>query len=92
MSARLSVEVVIAWPERAQVVELEVPAGTTVRQAVERSRLSEVVTDFDLLTAQFGIHAVKCAGDTLVADGDRVEIYRPLQFDPKARRRRKAQT
>jgi putative ubiquitin-RnfH superfamily antitoxin RatB of RatAB toxin-antitoxin module len=37
-----------------------------------------------------GIHGRRVPLDTALADGDRVEVYRPLQADPKAARRRRA--
>jgi putative ubiquitin-RnfH superfamily antitoxin RatB of RatAB toxin-antitoxin module len=41
----------------------------------------------------FGIHGKRASLDQPLAEGDRVEIYRPLAIDPKeARRRRAART
>jgi putative ubiquitin-RnfH superfamily antitoxin RatB of RatAB toxin-antitoxin module len=37
-----------------------------------------------------GVYGVRVALDTKLSDGDRVEIYRPLQADPKDLRRRRA--
>ena len=37
----LKVEVAVAWPELQVVVPLEVPAGATVEDAIERSGLRE---------------------------------------------------
>lgn len=37
-----------------------------------------------------GIFAKQIARDTVLKDGDRVELYRPLQCDPKEKRRQKA--
>jgi len=39
---------------------------------------------------QVGIFGKRVAMDTRLADGDRVEIYRPLKLDPKEARRRRA--
>jgi hypothetical protein len=38
----------------------------------------------------FGIYGVRVASDTVLADCDRVEVYRPLLADPKEMRRRRA--
>ena len=37
-----------------------------------------------------GVYGRRVALDHLLADGDRVEIYRPLRVDPKEARRRRA--
>lgn len=91
---RLAVEVVIAFDGWAQAVTLEVPAGTTLRGAVERSRidLAECARRAGLPAGgwTFGIFGELLPPDTLLEAGDRVEIYRGLRDDPKAIRRRRA--
>jgi putative ubiquitin-RnfH superfamily antitoxin RatB of RatAB toxin-antitoxin module len=37
-----------------------------------------------------GVYGVRVARDAKLSNGDRVEIYRPLQADPKDLRRRRA--
>lgn len=73
----------LAWESRCEV--WQVPPGTTVRGVIERSRLAERWPALDL--NRVGIHARLVKLDTLIADGDRVEAYRPLLADPKVRRR-----
>lgn len=80
----LAVEVVLAWPRRAESVRLEVPPGTTVDEAVARSGLS-----MDTVVA-CAVHGVRVERDALLRDGDRIELLRPLQADPKEARRRRA--
>lgn len=83
-------QVVYALPERQCVIDLEVPAGTTLRQAIERSRIGETFPELDLARSRIGVFGtVRSPGDTAQA-GDRIEIYRPLTDDPKAIRRRRA--
>jgi putative ubiquitin-RnfH superfamily antitoxin RatB of RatAB toxin-antitoxin module len=70
---------------------LEVPAGTTLEQAITLSGVLGEVPEVDLATMQVGVYAKKKTLDTVLRAHDRVEIYRPLIADPKnARRRRKA--
>jgi len=38
----------------------------------------------------YGIFGEQCGLDALLSDGDRVEIYRQLEVDPKVRRRQRA--
>lgn len=82
-------DVVLATPLEQRVVSLELPAGTTLRNALERSRLLDGLDAAELALLTFGIHGCRMPADTLLADGDQVEIYRPLVLDPKLRRRRR---
>jgi len=77
----LRIEVVYALPAAAETVTLSVPAGTTVREAVAAAGLPA--------GGNFGIFGRIVAPDARVADGDRVEIYRPLALHPREARRRR---
>jgi len=78
----IKIDVVYALPAAAQAVTLSVPLGTTVREAVAAAGLPA--------GGRFGIFGRIVAPEARVADGDRVEIYRPLKLDPKEARRRRA--
>jgi uncharacterized protein len=84
MPASIRVQVVIAWPRRAEAVELALPLGATVADAVAASGL-----DLSGITG-YAIHGERAGTDTVLRDGDRVELLRPLQADPKDARRRRA--
>ncbi len=86
----IRVEVVLAMPERQELVALEVTAGSTIADAITRSGLPEMFEDFDLDPAKVGIFGHKANMDQVLRDGDRVEIYRPLIADPKEVRRQRA--
>lgn len=77
----MKVEVVAARADGADIVTLTLPAGATVRDAVAAARLTGTA---------FGIFGKRVSPDAKLADGDRVEIYRPLAMDPKEARRRRA--
>jgi len=76
-------------PGCSYIVNLEVPVGTSVRNAIERSH---ILDSLEPVAQKFtyGIFGEKCDLDTLLTDGDRVEIYRCLEIDPKDRRRLRA--
>lgn len=92
----LTVEVAYALPEHQCIVELQVPAGTTPRQAVAMARLE---TRFPQLPPETFIEAslgvfgrlVKYPENESLRHGDRVEVYRPLKIDPKAARLARAE-
>jgi putative ubiquitin-RnfH superfamily antitoxin RatB of RatAB toxin-antitoxin module len=79
----IRVEVVLARRERAGSVTVRLPAGAVVRDAITASGM-----DADLNAV--GVFGKRVAPDTPLADGDRVEIYRPLALDPRERRRQRA--
>jgi len=88
--ARLSVEVVYALPLDEDAVTLSLAAGATAGQAVRASGVLERHPEIDLRHHPIGIHGRVASAGTLLRDGDRVEIYRPLALDPKEARRRRA--
>lgn len=79
----MKVEVVCARPQGAQVVSVDLPAGATLRDAL-------VASGFNIKNQAAGIFGKRAALDHPLADGDRVEIYRPLALDPKEARRLRA--
>ncbi len=85
---RLSVTVVYAPAAReVQEVSLELPAPSTVLQALQRSGLLASYPEIDHLHTAVGVWGRKAPWDQLVRDNDRVEVYRPLRVDPKVARR-----
>lgn len=88
---RIQVEVAFALPARQRIVSLQVPAGTTAQQAVALSGLAAEFAEIDLAALKLGIFSKVVKADTVLREHDRVEIYRPLQADPKAVRRQRAE-
>ena len=85
--ARVTVEVVLARPERQTLRRVLLPAGSTVRDALAASGLAG---EFRAESGRVGIYGRAVAAATVLRDGDRVEIYRPLRADPKDLRRERA--
>ena len=69
-------------------LKLEVPDGSTIKEALEFSGLLRQFPDIDLENQAVGIFGKVSKLDTKVADGDRVEIYRPITADPETVERR----
>ncbi len=86
----LTVEVAYALPDRQALLEIRVPRGTSARQAVHLCGIRGQFPEIDLEQNRLGIFGRKVPADTPLEDGDRVEIYRPLQADPREVRRRLA--
>lgn len=86
----MDVEVAYAEPERQVVLALKVPAGTSVRDAVELSGVLERFPRIPWPGVDVGIFGRRVSPCAPLSPGDRVEIYRPLQVDPKQARRLRA--
>ncbi len=90
----MRVQVCYAWPDDAFLQTLQLPAGTRLAQALAASdllqRFPNLKVALDAGELKLGIHGKLKPADTVLRDGDRVEVYRPLQADPKETRRRRA--
>ena len=90
MENTIRVEVAYATLAKQKILEIEVPVGVTVRTAIERSRIQDEFPEIDLAKNKVGVYGkLRGLGDTC-ADGDRIEIYRPLLVDPKEARRQRS--
>lgn len=89
-SIRLSVHVVYAQAHDVWQVTLELPQGATVAQALEVSRFAASFPSYPGDAPVVGVFGQTCSLDRILADGDRIEIYRPLTFDPMESRHRRA--
>lgn len=80
----VSIELVFSpGPRQVQRMTLCVPAGTTIEQAVQQCAWDGV----HAAGLHVGVWGRKMPMSTVLRSGDRVEIYRPLQVDPKEARR-----
>ena len=93
-------QVVYATRPSQLVWTVELTESATVGDALSAAReiaTRDVAADAEPLdvpwnTASVGIFGQVCARSTVPADGDRIEIYRPLAADPRERRRERVRT
>jgi putative ubiquitin-RnfH superfamily antitoxin RatB of RatAB toxin-antitoxin module len=64
------------------IITLQVDMGTTIRQAIEQSGILQQVAEIDLNSNKVGIFGQIKSLDSIVADLDRIEIYRNLSLNP----------
>jgi putative ubiquitin-RnfH superfamily antitoxin RatB of RatAB toxin-antitoxin module len=88
----INVEVAYALPDKQIIREVNIDAGTTIGAAIVQSgiMMDFPALDIELENAKVGIFGKVATMTTVLADGDRVEIYRPLIADPKEVRRQRA--
>ncbi len=87
----MNVSVVYAGVADQHALSVELTDGATVEQAIMASGLLALVPELQLESMRVGIWNRNAKLDTVVRDGDRVEVYRPLVVDPKEARRIRAQ-
>ena len=83
----------VAWATPAQqyLWEVELPEEATVDDALRAAQLQANMPQLPWERAPVGIFGSPCARSVRPRDGDRIEIYRPLPSDPRARRRAQVQ-
>lgn len=67
---------------------LTLPAQTKAQDALLQSTLYQDHPEAKV--APYGVFGELCSAETPLQDGDRLEVYRPLVFDPMESRRRRA--
>jgi len=87
----MNVGVCYAEADRQTWLRLEIPDGSTVRQAIELSGLLKQYPHIDLGTQKVGIFGKLAKLDSPVKEGDRVEIYRQITADPAQVKRRRVE-
>jgi putative ubiquitin-RnfH superfamily antitoxin RatB of RatAB toxin-antitoxin module len=90
VTKHIRVEVAYATPEKQVVVSLEAPVACSVADAIRLSGIQDKFPEMEIDPAAVGIYSRKVSLEQVLRDGDRVEIYRPLQADPKEVRRKRA--
>jgi putative ubiquitin-RnfH superfamily antitoxin RatB of RatAB toxin-antitoxin module len=91
MIGNLNVTVCYALPHEQVLIGLELPQGTTLQQAIEASGILTRYPEIDLTRQKAGVFGKLRPLDAVLADHDRVEIYRPLIVDPKLARQRRVE-
>ena len=86
----MQVEIVFALPSRQLLKQLHVADGATVADVILASRIAAAFPGHDLDELQAGIWGQPVDRTPPVKEGDRVELFRPLEMDPREARRLKA--
>lgn len=92
MANLIKVEVAYATPEKQLIIEVDVPEGTTMVEAAEKSGIEHEFEELTLAGTPMGLFGRKVPKPEkeVLREGDRVEIYRPLLIDPKQARANRA--
>ena len=85
---------VVAYATRDEqwLWNVELPDHATVADALNEAHALSKREDVPWSSAPLGIFGQSCQRTDVPADGDRIEIYRPLAADPRERRRQQVQS
>lgn len=86
----IRVEVVFALPAQQILQTVSLADGATVADAIEAAGLAALFPQEPIDALATGIWGTVVPREQRVRDGDRVEVYRPLELDPRDLRRRLA--
>ena len=85
----MKVTVVYAAEAAQDCVAVSLPEGSTAADAMRRSGLV-AAWGLDVAALVIAVHGHAVAAHARIADGDRIELLRPISADPKEARRRRA--
>lgn len=86
----LAITVAFATPTRQILCRVSLAEGSTVADALAHPAVTLSFKGIAIHALPIGIHGRRVQPEQCLTDQDRVELYRPLQCDPKTRRRRLA--
>lgn len=78
----MRVSVAYAEPGQQLWLELEVPDGATAVSAINQSGILDLCPDIQIEKQKIGVFGKFVNLDAALVDGDRVEIYRPITWQP----------
>lgn len=90
MNNMIEIEVVYGLPHKQVLLSLPVPIGSNIEECI---KLSGIIVHFPEIIpseAIVGIFSRPEKLESLIKEGDRIEIYRPLTADPKEMRKLRA--
>ena len=85
----IAITVAYATLEKQVEIPLNVAENCTVARAIALSGIVVEFPEINLSETNVGVFGKCVAPDSIVKSGDRIEIYRTLQKDPKELRRTK---
>lgn len=90
MTDSLTVELVLATAEKQVLVAVIVDEGASVADVIAASGIQSRFPCLEIGEMPAGIWGKPVPKDRIVRHGDRVELYRPLEMDPRKARRQRA--
>ena len=92
MANSIKIEVVYGTLKLQKIISLDVSEGTSVFDGAVSSGIDHVFPEIDFASVSMGIFGkvVRKPKEQMLREGDRIEVYRPLEIDPKQARLNRA--
>lgn len=90
MNEMINIEVVYGLPNKQVLLSVPVPVGSTIETCIKISGITKHFPDIIVSEAKVGIFSQAATLATIIKEGERIEIYRPLIADPKEMRKLRA--
>ena len=87
----IEVEILYALPDSVFLKKIKIHKNATIEEAILHSQVMTRYPEIDLTRCKVGIFSKIFPLNHTLKANDRVEIYRPLQADPKQARLKRAQ-
>jgi uncharacterized protein len=88
--------VAVDAPQGPLLIPLTLPAGATIAVALAEARAGlddgRLDPPVDWQGAAVGLWGIRCSRSAVPREGDRIEVYRELEADPRQRRRQRVRT
>ena len=81
------VEIVVATPDRQEIGTLSLAAGTDAASALEQSGLHSKFAELEWSACRLAVWGEPVDPARVLREGDRLEVLRPLERDPRDARR-----
>jgi len=75
----IRIEVVYALRDRQQINEIEVCRGATIEDGIRISGILDEFAEINIETSKVGVYGNLRKLSDVVVEGDRIEIYRPVE-------------
>ena len=85
----IAIQVCFASAQNTTMIDVTTKIDSTIREAIEISQILTKHPEVNLDVSKVGIFGKLKSLNTILKQGDRVEIYRPLSVDPMVARRRR---
>lgn len=73
----INIQVAYATKNKQKIIDLQIEESSTIKDAIDKSRIQEYF-NINLEKQSVGIYSKRKTLDTILQEGDRVEIYRDL--------------
>lgn len=78
----MKIEIAYVGKQRQALLSVKVDDGATIETAIAASGILKQFPEIDLSRQKVGIFGKPAALNSMLAVGDRIEIYRPIIADP----------